>query len=125
MLSANNQTRKKAPQGPFSLIADAILGPKYDLSLVFCGDTLSRRLNREFRHQDKIANILSFPYDKKTGEIFLNLGRATSEAVKFNHSGRQHTLFLFIHGCLHLKGFAHGVRMESEERKIFKRFLTN
>lgn len=122
MLSVNNQTKKKAPQVPFSDIANAVLGPKYDLGLVFVGDTRSKRLNAEYRSRDKVANILSFPYEKDQGEIFINLGRTEREAKKFSHTYRQHLIFLFIHGCLHLKGFDHSVKMENEEQRFFERF---
>jgi len=124
MLSVNNKTRQKAPQVPFSDIADRVLGSKYDLSLVFVGDTTSRRLNKQFRNKDKVANILSFPYDKKSGEIFLNLTRTKREAPKFSHCYAEHVVFLFIHGCLHLEGLDHGAKMESEEQKYLRAFQT-
>jgi probable rRNA maturation factor len=122
MLSENNLTKKRVPKVPFSDIADYVLGPKYDLGLIFVGDTLSKRLNTEYRNKPKVANILSFPYTKKEGEIFIHLGRAESEAKKFSHTYRQHLAFLFIHGLLHLKGMDHSSRMESEEQKILKHF---
>ncbi|MCX6712617.1 MAG: rRNA maturation RNase YbeY [Candidatus Vogelbacteria bacterium] len=122
MLSVNNKTRQKAPSVPFSDLADSVLGPKYDLSLVFCGNTLSRHLNITYRQKDKVANILSFPYEKNSGEIFINLKRAETEAKKFSHSPRQHLIFLFIHGLLHLKGMDHSVKMEAEEQSIFALF---
>jgi len=31
-------------------------------------------------------------------------------------------IYLFIHGLLHLKGFAHGKKMEKEEEKIRLKF---
>ena len=122
MLSVNNKTKKKAPKGPFSDIAKHILGPDYDLSLVFIGSTLSRRLNRERRDKDHVANILSFPYSENEGEIFIDLGKTEKEAPKFGHSFNKHLIFLFIHGCLHLEGLDHGDKMESEEQRILKRF---
>jgi ssRNA-specific RNase YbeY (16S rRNA maturation enzyme) len=30
--------------------------------------------------------------------------------------------FLFIHGCLHLKGFKHSSKMEKEEKRIMNKF---
>lgn len=116
---------------PFSDIADRILGPKYELSLVFCGHPLSRRLNRDRRGIDKPTNILSFPLDREAGEIFLDLDLIAREyREKFaeffprsSASVRRWTAFLFIHGCLHLKGMDHGDKMESEEQRYFKLFL--
>jgi len=122
MLSVNNKTRQKAPQVPFSDIAEKILGKDYDLSLVFVGDITSRRLSKTFRNKDHVSNVLSFPYDKKSGEIFLNLVRAKREAAKFSHTYNKHLIYLFIHGCLHLEGLDHGAKMESEEQKYLRAF---
>lgn len=74
-----------------------------------------RRLNRERRHKDKPTNVLSFPLDKKNGEIFLNWPLIVREAPIFKRSAKEHALILFIHGLLHLKGLDHGSRMESLE----------
>lgn len=109
-LAIVNLTKRPAPSGPFAKLSEKILGSKYDLSLVFCGETLTHRLNKERRNKDKIANILSFPLTKTSGEIFIKLP-ITDFAV--DH--------LFIHGLLHLAGFTHGSKMETEE----KRFLSS
>ena len=68
--------RGKLPGLPFARIKSAILGDLYELSLVFAGDTLTRRLNRTHRGKDKSANVLSFPLEQNSGEIFLNLQQA-------------------------------------------------
>jgi probable rRNA maturation factor len=122
MLYENNLTKKKVPKVPFSDIKNYILGSKYELGLIFVGDTLSKRLNTTYRGKAKIANILSFPYSKTEGEIFIHLGRAESEAKKFDHTYIQHLTFLLIHGLLHLKGLDHSAKMENEEQRILKRF---
>ena len=44
------------------------------------------------------------------------------EAKKFDREFKNFIQFLFIHGCVHLKGFTHGSRMESEEVKFRKQF---
>jgi ssRNA-specific RNase YbeY (16S rRNA maturation enzyme) len=36
---------------------------------------------------------------------------------------KAYTLFLFIHGCLHLKGIDHGEEMETLEDKFFAKFV--
>ena len=84
------------------------MGEKYELSLVFCGNFLSRRLNRVYRGKDKVANVLSFPLSAHSGEIFINLTNPKPFGVAH----------LFIHGLLHLKGMQHGDTMEETEQKI-------
>ena len=84
------------------------MGKGYELSLVFCGNSLSRKLNRVYRGKDRPTNVLSFPLSKNSGEIFINLSGLGAFGV----------LELFIHGLLHLKGMAHGRKMEQAEKKL-------
>lgn len=96
-------------------MAERVLGANYELSLVLVGATRSRALNRRWRGRDQAANILSFPLDKNSGEIFLNLGRRSIN----------HLRGLFIHGLLHLKGLDHGSKMELLESQLIKHFQTH
>ena len=107
---------------PFSVLAEYVLGPKYDLSLVFVGDFLMRRLNRERRNKDKTTNVLSFPLDKNLGEIFMNPRKIIKESQKYDQDFTYRFAYLFIHSLLHLKGYDHSVKMESEEQRVLARF---
>ncbi|MBX4195376.1 rRNA maturation RNase YbeY [Candidatus Parcubacteria bacterium] len=93
-------------------IKEAILGKDYELSLVFCNNALSRRLNRTYRGKDKPTNVLAFPLGKGSGEVFIN-----KEGL-----GGFSVLELYIHALLHLKGMRHGAKMESEEQRFYKLF---
>lgn len=121
-VSIRNTTKGKLPRLPFVDIKNAILGEKYELSIVFCGNNLSRRLNRTYRGKDKPTNVLSFPLSKKTGEIVIDLTRSKKEAPQFNEKFPNFIGFLFIHGLLHLKGLDHGSTMESKEQRFRKMF---
>ncbi|MDQ5957923.1 MAG: putative rRNA maturation factor [Patescibacteria group bacterium] len=125
MFSNANLTRQPQPRLPFQAIADEIVGPKYDLSLVFVGDTRARTLNINHRGKKYIPNVLSFPLAKNSGEIFINLLQTKRESKKFGHSPLEHCGFLFIHGLLHLKGYSHGSRMEEKERSYMRHFILN
>jgi probable rRNA maturation factor len=103
-------------------MADKILGKRYVLSLVFVGKTRAATLNKTYRKKTYSPNVLSFPLDEQTGEIFICSQVATSEAAKFNLSPKGYVGFLFIHGCLHLKGLDHGDRMDKQEAKWVKHF---
>ena len=122
MLSIRNTTRSR-PRISFEKISDGILGSRYNLSLVLIADYLARRLNREHKGKDTPTNVLSFPIAKDEGEIFLNIRRAKRDAKNFGHSEKEHLAFLFIHGCLHLKGHKHGTPMEILEKKYLKKYL--
>lgn len=122
MLTLSNNTRQPLPQLPYQQIASQTLGAKYDLSLVFIGDKKMRRLNQTYRQKDKPTNVLSFPYSTHNGDLFIDLLYAKKEAPKYKHTYRQHILFLFIHGLLHLKGMDHGSKMERREQQLLALF---
>ncbi len=93
--------------------------------MVFIGDKRARQLNAIYRAKTYVPNVLSFPLSKSGGEIFINLRQAKKECGKFDRTLREHTAFLFIHGLLHLKGYAHGSRMEEKERNYMRHFVFN
>ena len=114
--------RDRLPDLPFKRIADEILGADFELSLVICGDKLAQRMNQEYRQKSYFPNVLSFPYSKKEGEIFLNMRKAEREARKYGVSIKSRMGLLFVHGCFHLAGYDHGVTMERLEQKILRQF---
>ena len=99
-----------------------VLGESYELSLVVCGDTLSRRMNKKYRKKAYAPNVLSFPLAGHEGEIFLNVRKAEREAKIFNIPVRDRIAHLFVHGCFHLKGLGHGKQMEKLEESVLKKF---
>ncbi len=107
---------------PFLDIKEAMLGKKYELSLVFASKTALRTLNREYRGKDASTDILSFPISKTSGEIFICLDEARKEARKFGRSFENFVGFLFIHGLAHLEGLRHSSRMEAQEKKFRGKF---
>jgi probable rRNA maturation factor len=113
-----NTTKGKLPRLPFREMKEAVLGTDYELSLVFVDEKESHRVNLETRGKDKPTNILSFPLDKNSGEIIICPTYAEKEAPNFERTYENYMAFLFIHGLVHLKGFDHGSRMESEEKKF-------
>ena len=125
MLDILNTTKQKplSKEADFVVIQEAILGKKYELSLAFIGDHKSKKLNYRFRKKTYIPNVLSFPLDNESGEIFINLKKATSEAKEFEMTPKQYIKFLFIHGCLHLTGLDHGKEMDKLEEKFSKKFI--
>lgn len=101
---------------------EAVLGKKYNLSIVFTTRAKIRALNRIYRDKDAATDILSFPLSDIAGEIHLNLNEAKKESKKFGRDFENFIGFLFIHGLVHLEGFEHGSRMEAQEIKFRKQF---
>jgi probable rRNA maturation factor len=110
------------PNFPYPAIKDAILGKKYTLSAAFIGTKRAQKLNTEYRKKTYVPNVLSFPLDDNTGEIYICPEIAYPEAKDFNLSKDGYIAFLFIHGLLHLKGHDHGDTMEALERRYMKQF---
>ena len=101
---------------------EKVLGKKYELSISFIGAQKMRKINREFRQKDYATDILSFSLTKNSGELLIHLPKVRKNAPLFERNFEQHLRALVIHGMLHLKGMAHGSRMESMEEKFSKIF---
>ncbi|MEI7720031.1 MAG: rRNA maturation RNase YbeY [bacterium] len=112
----------------FEEIKVAVLGKKYDLSVAFLIPAEMQKITKERlskvekKDPGHISNVLSFPLSKTSGEILLCPKVAEKECASFSMDKRTYLAFLFIHGCFHLKGLKHGATMESEEKRIMKRF---
>ncbi len=111
------------PSLPFFDIADTILGKKYILRLIFSTTTNITDLNKKYRKKDYIPNTLAFPHSENEGEIYMSLAVVRKEAKKYNLTYEDFLIFLFIHSCLHLKGYEHGSTMEEQERFYFKKYI--
>lgn len=117
-----NKTKGKLPSLPFDLIKNAILGKEYELGIRCVSAKTQRQLNATYRQKDKTTNVLSFPVSKNSGDITFDLSQVKKDAPLFDMPYTQFLKYLFIHGCLHLKGFEHSSTMEKEERKFMKKF---
>ena len=122
MYTGENLTRQKTPSIPYEKIAKKVLGSRFDLSLVFIGNTRSENLNLKYRGIKKPTNVLTFPIDKDLGEIYINLRLAKHEAKIRGLKQDAYIAYLFIHGLLHLKGYKHGSTMENKEDSILSEF---
>ncbi|MDD3530989.1 MAG: rRNA maturation RNase YbeY [Candidatus Pacebacteria bacterium] len=139
-ISIKNFTRRPtASRAVFSNIATDVL-PDWDISLAFVGAVKARALNKQLRNKDYIPNVLSYRTDAalpkrngrgtavpdealaKSGEIIICLSEAAKQAPAHALNERTFVLFLFIHGLLHIKGWAHGARMEACERKLVAKY---
>lgn len=124
-LSISYVSKRKTLRLPFLDIKNHILGKKYELSLVFADKKTVTNLNKKYRNMEYTPNILSFPYGKTSGEIFIHLPTARKQAPDFEMDFETYIVFLFIHGCLHLNHHEHSSTMEEEEKKILKKLYTD
>ncbi len=121
-ISITNKTNGKLPRLPFARMKDAILGEKYELSVAIVTPKESHKLNLTYRQKDKPTNVLSFPIEKNSGELVLDLKTSRADSKNFDMTPQKFLIFLVIHGMLHLKGYDHSSRMERAEKKFLKIF---
>lgn len=114
--------RGPVPRIPFERMARDVLGARYQLSLVVCGDKLAQRINAQYRNKTYYPNVLSFELDEQEGEIFLNLRKAAREARQYGVSLSERAALLYVHGLFHLKGMDHSDEMERKEQRVLRTY---
>lgn len=121
-LTIINKTKSVIPDWPFLAIKNFILGKNYNLNLIVTDSRDIKRLNLTYRNKDESTDILSFPISETEGEIYISPNETRNEAKKFDRVYENFFAFLFIHGCVHLKGHDHGSTMESIEVEARNKF---
>jgi len=106
-----------------------------ELSVTIVGDRTMRRLNREYRGNDKPTNVLSFSMGEGEfsglnphllGDVVISADTAFREAAEEGIPLGERIGFLMLHGILHVTGFDHersgeaeARRMERKQREVF------
>ncbi len=120
-LHIRNLTRQSVPGLLLTRIARVML-PKWEMSLVFVGETRAKKLNTLMRGKTYVPNVLSYKVGNEHGEIIICPKVAMREAQSFGLSTKLFIGFLFIHGLLHLKGYQHGSIMEKSQWELLAQF---
>lgn len=100
-----------------------------ELALVFAGDLLLRRLNRDYRFKDKPTDVLSFESqgeDMGLGDIFISVETARANAKRFSRTLDRELDILALHGFLHVLGYDHETdngEMNAIEKRLRARLL--
>jgi len=111
-------------------------GPDH-ITVMITGDERIRELNRDFKGEDEITDVLSFSVDASTGvdededwpeagsseeansdrlgDIAISLPQVIKQAAENGKSPERELAMLTIHGVLHLLGYDHA---ELDEEKI-------
>jgi len=98
-----------------------------ELAVTLADDRELRRLNRQWRGQDKPTNVLSFPSGAldstaalppdmpvPLGDVVLGLETCAREAAAAGLPLAHHLEHLVVHGVLHLLGYDHETDGEAE-----------
>ena len=109
MIEVNNRTRFRVDEEKVKHSAALFLRTygcrKLDLSVALVGDKAMRRLNRAYRGQDRVTDVLSFPDPESLGEIVIDCAQIKRQASRYGRSFEEELLFMLGHGLLHLLGF--------------------
>jgi probable rRNA maturation factor len=106
----------------------------FEATVVLSDDAFVQYLNRDYRHQDKPTNVLSFPTSEKERSIIEDVPSLGDIVIAFETTNDEaqgtpatslgdHLSHLVVHGCLHVLGHNHeenaaAIEMESLETKI-------
>lgn len=99
-----------------------------EVSVSVAGDRKIRRLNREYRGEDRVTDVLSFgcgdrpDYDLsdkgkpvlQLGDILICLSQVKRQSRRAGRSVKDEFALLVVHGTLHLLGYDHAT--EKDER---------
>jgi probable rRNA maturation factor len=114
-------------------LLDAVGEKHSSISLSFVRDEAIRKLNRDFRGQDRATDVLSFPLvtageqrgpsERLLGDVVISVDTAARQAAGYDATLATEIRRLLIHGLLHLMGHDHErdderVAMEREERRL-------
>jgi len=105
----------------------------WELSITLVDNEAIKGINKEFRHIDRVTDVLSFPmlnypeglvfsefyagkrFEAKDldgdqlvlGDIVISLEKAREQSEDYNHSFLRETCYLTVHSILHLLGYDH------------------
>lgn len=99
------------------------------LSIIFVDEKTIREINRDYRQQDRVTDVISFAFEdnenivynymcRPLGEIYICIPRMIEQAKEYGHSEKRELSFLTIHGLLHLLGYDH--MNAKEEKEMFE-----
>lgn len=99
----------------------AWLTEKKELTVVFLSAREMQRINLQYRRRNKPTDILSFASGdpKSLGELLLCSDVLLKQARQQGHSLEIETLYMLIHGVLHLLGYDHELS-KREEKVMFR-----
>ncbi|ABL01916.1 protein of unknown function UPF0054 [Candidatus Ruthia magnifica str. Cm (Calyptogena magnifica)] len=108
-----------------------------ELLIRLVNETEIKNLNKVYRHQDKLTNVLSFQSDLPIeideavlGDVVICTQVVLKESIEQHKSFNNHLTHMAIHGMLHLLGYDHidtkdAQQMENLEIKILAKIGIN
>ena len=105
-----------------------------EVSLTIVGEDEIQNLNREYRENDSVTDVLSFPMfesaeDLKAelsdgereeiliGDVVICYEQAMRQAEEYETGSKRELLYLFVHSMMHLLGYDH---MNEEDKALMR-----
>lgn len=98
-------------------------------SIIFVGTEEIQSINKEYRHIDRVTDVISFAFEdneeeqeelRVLGDIYICIPKMIDQAKEYGHSEKRELSFLVVHGLLHLLGYDHMLGKE-EEKEMFEK----
>ncbi|MCK4244651.1 MAG: rRNA maturation RNase YbeY [Candidatus Omnitrophica bacterium] len=94
-----------------------------EIGIILLDDKKIQRYNLRYRGVNRPTDVLAFPVDERTGELFISLESARRQAEIYHQSLKKELSLLIIHGLLHFNGYKDTDRksrlvMRKEEKNI-------
>jgi probable rRNA maturation factor len=94
------------------------------VNIVLCDDFMQRELNRYYRKQNRVTDVLSFAWDEPNflGEIYIAEGQVKRQAPLYGNSYYKELKRVLVHGLLHLCGYDHHSKAQRKIMREKERF---
>lgn len=86
-----------------------------DINVLFVDSKTIRRLNKQFLRENGDTDVIAFPYEKTSGDIYICWPVAVANARRFKEPLERELTRLVVHGTLHLLGYADWPKKERDK----------
>ncbi|WP_303059327.1 rRNA maturation RNase YbeY [Veillonella magna] len=113
-----------------------VYGPEepWEMSVLLCDNKRIHELNREYRHIDRLTDVLSFALNEGDevngeaesqllGDLVISLERTAEQAKEYGHPFERELAYLTVHGCLHILGYDHMTEEDKKEMRTEEEFI--
>jgi len=141
-INVQNLTKTQIDQNLVKRISKKVLEKEKkqgDISIVFVGEKRIQALNKKYRKEDKVTDVLCFSHNSifskffdlpkecfELGEIIVCLTKVKKNAEEFKSDFEKELKWVIIHGILHILGYEHeksderAKRMREKEKYYLK-----
>lgn len=133
LIRLNEELENKIEEALIETLKNTGYGTDYEISISVVDADEIKQLNAEYRGNDNITDVLSFPLFEREyipeegmlGDIVICSERVKEQAKEFGHSEEREFVYLAVHSMLHLLGYDHmeedeKIEMRSKEKEIMK-----